>query len=84
MFGRDQRRLEDDAQIGDQRVGQIAGKTFMQGVDGTHLFAPNLTCLACVPGGHRPVANRRGARLGPARRLHHGIDLFLVENLFHG
>src|ERR1700687_5035218 len=83
MLGGNQPAVESDAQITADGSGEIAGKEFVELVDGAQLLASDLSSLADVPslddGAGRPGGSSAGARCP-----YHVVNFFLVESLFHG
>ena len=71
MLGGNQAAVENDAQVTADGGREIAGKDFVQLVDGAQLLASDLSRLANVPG----LDDRTGAALAPsiagARFSHH-------------
>ncbi len=84
LFGRDQVDLKAGAQPGGQVVRQVAREQVVQHADGAQLLGRDLARRGEVVGHHASL--RVGLlRLGrrAARRLKEGVDLILLERLFH-
>src|SRR5208282_2065289 len=78
----DQVDFKDDAQVSAQRVGEVAGKAFVEIADGAHLVFLDLSGLlevAALEGG----GQRRRSLAASQRGAKHGIDFFLIQHLFH-
>src|SRR5208282_3536695 len=83
MLGGNQAAVENDAQVAADGGGEIAGKAFVELVDGAQLLASDLSGLADVPDlDHRPGGGG-GRGIAGARLPHHVIDFCLVEYFFH-
>jgi hypothetical protein len=78
----DQIDFKDDAQIGAQGVGEVAREAFVEIGDGAHLVLLDLSGLleiAALEG----RCKRRLSLAASQRGAKHGIDLFLIQHLFH-
>ncbi len=82
MLGGNQAAVENDAQVAADRDGEIAGKGFVELVDGAQLLASDLSRLADVPGLDDGAAGAGGGAAA-ARPPYHVIDFLLVEYFFH-
>src|SRR5579872_4145235 len=82
VFGRDKFCHKRYPKISGDRTAEVGGKVLVQGVDRLQLLAPKLAGLPGVPGDDDRLSIG-SLRASPPGCPYHGIDLFLVENLFH-
>ena len=83
MLGGNQAAVENDAQVAADGGGEIAGKVFVELIDGAQLLAADLSGLADVPGLDDGPGGSGGSIAG-TRLSYHVINFLLVENFFHG
>src|SRR6185312_1832174 len=83
LFDRGQTHVQAAAQIGAQRVAQVAREALVQTAHRARLLAGNLPGLAEVAPGQLPHP-ARPATLHPLRGAEERVDFVLMKNAFHG